>query len=133
MLPFFVRNEQYFKNRRSNIFPLRPYDRFLCSQGLHGIVRNQERVSQAYKMSMSKKWVHTNQQHFPLLLERNNAFRIVTQTDIEILISLVFVSLGDLTLFSGDKTKNFTKPDSGFGWHDFRQDDSGATWLVTLM
>ena len=81
-------------------------------------------------MSMSKKWVETNQQHFPLFLERNNTLRIVTQTYIEILIFLVFVIwlflLGDMTKISGNLTQVF-------GWHDFRQDDSGATWLVTLM
>ena len=46
--------------------------------------------SQAYEMSVSKKRVHTkrttlhffvrNGERFPLLLETNNAFRIVTQT-----------------------------------------------------
>ena len=46
--------------------------------------------SQAYEMSVSKKQVHTkrttfhffvrNGERFPLLLETNNAFRIVTQT-----------------------------------------------------
>ena len=50
------------------------YDRFLCCQSLHGIVRNQERVSQAYEMSVSKKRVHTNEQRFILLLETDNAF-----------------------------------------------------------
>ena len=52
--------------------------------------KKQERVSQAYEMSVSKKRVHTkrttlhffvrNGERFPLLLETNNAFRIVTQT-----------------------------------------------------
>ena len=52
--------------------------------------QKQERVSQAYEMSVSKKRVHTkrttfhffvrNGERFPLLLETNNAFRIVTQT-----------------------------------------------------
>ena len=75
---------------RSIIWPFWPYDRFLCSQSLHGFVRNQEKVSQAYEMSVSKKRVHTkrstlhffvrNGERFPLLLETNNAFRIVTQT-----------------------------------------------------
>ena len=61
------------------------YDRFLCSQSLHGIVRNQERVSQAYETSVSKKRLHTkrttlnfvvgNEQRFPLLLGTNNALR----------------------------------------------------------
>ena len=74
----------------SIIWPFWPYDRFLCSQSLHGFVRNQEKVSQAYEMSVSKKRVHTkrttlhffvrNGERFPLLLETNNAFRIVTQT-----------------------------------------------------
>ena len=75
---------------RSIIWPFWPYDRFLCSQSLHGFVRNQEKVSQAYEMSVSKKRVDTkrstlhffvrNGERFPLLLETNNAFRIVTQT-----------------------------------------------------
>ena len=53
---------------------------------LHGFVRNQEKVSQAYEMSVSKKRVHTkrttlhffvrNGERFPLLLETNNALRI---------------------------------------------------------
>ena len=61
-----------------------------CVVSLHGFVRNQEKVSQAYEMSMSKKRVHTkrttlhffvrNGERFPLLLETNNAFRIVAQT-----------------------------------------------------
>ena len=52
--------------------------------------KKQERVSQAYEMSVSKKRVHTkrttlhfsvrNGERFPLQLETNNAFRIVTQT-----------------------------------------------------
>ena len=85
-LPFVVRNEQRFQNRYSNIFQFRAYDRFLCSQSLHGIVRNQERVSQAYETSVSKKRLHTkrttlhfvvgNEQRFPLLLGTNNALRI---------------------------------------------------------
>ena len=71
---------------RSIIWPFWPYDRFLCSQSLHGFVRNQEKVSQAYEMSVSKKRVHTkrttlhffvrNGERFPLLLEMNNALRI---------------------------------------------------------
>ena len=83
---FVVRNEQRFQNRYSNIFQFRAYDRFLCSQSLHGIVRNQEKVSQAYETSVSKKRLHTkrttlhfvvgNGQRFPLLLGTNNAFRI---------------------------------------------------------
>ena len=69
-----------------NIFQFRAYDRFLCSQSLHGIVRNQEKVSQAYETSVSKKRLHTkrttlhfvvgNEQRFPLLLGTNNALRI---------------------------------------------------------
>ena len=57
---------------------------------LHGFVRNQEKVSQAYETSVSKKPVHTkrttlhffvrNGERFPLFLETNNAFRIFTQT-----------------------------------------------------
>ena len=52
--------------------------------------KKQERVSQAYEMSVSKKRVHTkrttlhffvrNGERFPFLLETNHAFRIFTQT-----------------------------------------------------
>ena len=75
---------------RSIIWPFWPYDRFLCSQSLHGFVRSREKVSPACEMSVSKKRVHTKQttlhffvrngERFPLLLATNNAFRIVTQT-----------------------------------------------------
>ena len=75
---------------RSILWPFWPYDRFLCSQSLHGFVRNQEKVSQAHEMSLSKKRVHTkrttlhffvrNGERFPSLLETNNAFGIVTHT-----------------------------------------------------
>ena len=61
-----------------------------CVVSLNGFVRNQEKVSQAYEMSVSKKRVHTkrttlqffvrNGERLLLLLETNNAFRIVTQT-----------------------------------------------------
>ena len=74
---------------RSIIWPFLPYDRFLCRQSIHGFVRNQENVSQAYEMSVSRKQVHTkrttlhflvrNGERFPLL-ETNSAFRIVTET-----------------------------------------------------
>ena len=57
-----------------------------CVVSLHGFVRNQEKFSQAYEMSVSKKRVHTkrttlhffvrNGERFPLLLETNNALRI---------------------------------------------------------
>ena len=97
----------------SIIWPFWPYDRFLCSQSLHGFVRNQEKVSQAYEMSVSKKRVGTkrtalpffvwNRERFPLLLETNHAFRIVIQT-----------------YFNFSATKNF-------GQHDSR-----ATWPVTI-
>ena len=40
-----------------------------------------------------------------MLQETNNAFRTVTLTYTEILTFLVFVSLVDLTFFSGDITK----------------------------
>ena len=32
---------------------------------------------------------------------------------------------------SGEMTMNFGQHDSGFGWHDFGQDESQATWPVT--
>ena len=64
----------------------RPYDRFLCSQSLHGILRNQDKVSQAYETSVSRERLHTkrttlhfvvrNEQRFPSLLGTNDAFRI---------------------------------------------------------
>ena len=51
---------------------------------LYGLVRNQEKVSQAYEMSVSKKLLHTkwttlhfvvgNEQCFPLLLVTHNVF-----------------------------------------------------------
>ena len=91
-------------------------------------------VSQAYETSVSKKRLHTkrttlhfvvgNEQRFPLLLGTNNALRIfmvlsetksalvikkflnvIAYLQSEIQIFLVFVSLGDLTFFSGDMTK----------------------------
>ena len=83
-LPFAVRNEQRFQNRYSNTFQFRAYDRFLCGQSLHGIVRNQG-VSQAYETSVSKRRSHTKRttlhffvgnERFPLLLGTNNALRI---------------------------------------------------------
>ena len=53
---------------------------------VHVFVRNQEKVSQAYETSVSKKRLHTkrttlhfvvgNEQRFPLLLGTNNALRI---------------------------------------------------------
>ena len=53
---------------------------------LHGILRNQYKVSQAYETSVSKKWLYTkqttlqfvvrNEQCFPSLKRRNNTFRI---------------------------------------------------------
>ena len=61
---------------------------------IDGFVRNQEKVSQAYEMSVSKKRVGTkrttlhffffffffNGERFPKLLETNHAFKIITQT-----------------------------------------------------
>ena len=53
---------------------------------LHGIFRNQDKVSQAYETFVSKKWLYTkqttlqfvvrNEQRFPPLNRRNNTFRI---------------------------------------------------------
>ena len=93
---------------RSIIWPFWPYDRFLCSQSLSGFVRNQEKVSQAYKMSVSKKRLHTkrttlhffvrNGERSPLLLETNNTLRVVTQT-----------------YFNSEHTIDFGQHDSGFG------------------
>ena len=90
-------------------------------------------VSQAYETSVSKKRLHTKRttlhfvvgnECFPLLLGTNNALRIfmmlsetksalvikkflnvIAYLQSEIQIFLVFVSLGDLTFFSGDMTK----------------------------
>ena len=96
-LNFFVRNGEHFPllletNKAFRIITQtyfnseHAYDGFLCSQSLHGIVRNQEKVSQAYETSVSKKRLHTkrttlhfvvgNEQRFPLLLGTNNALRI---------------------------------------------------------
>ena len=65
---------------------LRCIHAYVVTESLHGIVRNQERVSQAYETSVSKKRLHTkrttlhfvvgNEQRFPLLLGTNNALRI---------------------------------------------------------
>ena len=90
-------------------------------------------VSQAYETSVSKKRLHTKRttlhfvvgnERFSLLLGTNNALRIfmmlsetksalvikkflnvIAYLQSEIQIFLVFVSLGDLTFFSGDMTK----------------------------
>ena len=90
-------------------------------------------VSQAYETSVSKKRLHTKRttlhfvvgnECFPFLLGTNNALRIfmmlsetksalvikkflnvIAYLQSEIQIFLVFVSLGDLTFFSGDMTK----------------------------
>ena len=89
-------------------------------------------------------------QRFPLLLGTNNAFKnlhgvfgnkerfsdkkffnVIAYLQSEILIFLVFVSLGELTFFLGLHYQNFGQHDSGFGQHDFGRDDSQATCLVT--
>ena len=46
-LLFVVGNEQRFKNRCSNIFQFRPYNRFLCSQSLH-FFKNNNNTNKSY-------------------------------------------------------------------------------------
>ena len=79
--------------RRSEIFPfLTTAIKFQEVRSTHGIVRNQEKVSQAYETSVRKKRLHTkrttlpfvvgNEQRFPLLLGANNAFRPSSNVDL---------------------------------------------------
>ena len=70
-LHFVVRNEQRFKNRYLKVSQFRAYDRFLCSESLHGIVRNQERVSQGYETSVSKKRLHTKRTTLHFVVKRS--------------------------------------------------------------
>ena len=73
-LPFVVRNKQRFESCYSNIFKFWPYNRFLCRLSLHGIVRNQYRVSQAYEMSVNKKRVHTKRRALPFVVRNEQRF-----------------------------------------------------------
>ena len=68
-----------------------------------------------------------------VLLETESALvikkflNVIAYLQSEILIFLVFVSLGELTFFWGLHYQNFGQHDSGFGQHDFGRDDSRAT------
>ena len=68
-LSFVGGNEQRCYSRYSSIFQFWPYNRFLCSQSAHGVVKNKEKVSQVYEPSVSTKRVQTNRTTFHLLLE----------------------------------------------------------------
>ena len=127
-LPF-VRNEQRFQNRYSNISQFRAYDRFLCSQSLHGIVRNQEKNFSSLRNVRELEtityqtnnaafccWKRTtfpyvvrNEQRFKNLhgvvgnkerFSDKNFLNVVAYKQSEILIFSVFVSSG-LTFFFG--------------------------------
>ena len=86
MLPSVVRNKQRFQSHYSNIFQFWPYNRFLCSQSLHDILRNKKEFPKLMKCPWVRNKYIPNEQgfifflingeHFPLLLETNNAFRI---------------------------------------------------------
>ena len=52
----------------------------MCSQSLHGFVRNQEKVSQAFERSVSKKRVHNKQTTLHFVVRNERFFRVVTQT-----------------------------------------------------
>ena len=94
-LHFFVRNGERFPflletNHAFRIFTQTYFNSEhtidFCVVSLHGIVRNQKKVSLAYETSVSKKRLHTkrttlhfvvgNEQRFALLLGTNNALRI---------------------------------------------------------
>ena len=68
-----------------------------------------------------------------VLLETKSALvikkflNVIAYLQSEILIFLVFVSLGELTFLGGLHHQNFGQHDSGFGQHDFGRDDSRAT------
>ena len=67
-------------------------------------------------------FVVRNEQHFKNLHGVvGNKERFIAYLQSEILIFFAFVSLGDLTFFF------FGQHDSGFGQHDFGQDDFQAT------
>ena len=101
----------------------------------HGIVRNQEKVSQAYETSVRKKRLHTkrttlpfvvgNEQRFPLLLGTNNALRIFmvlweTKSAIVIKISQRYCLF---TVWNSDLSSICF-----YGRHFFFR----ATWLMTF-
>ena len=59
------------------------------------------RVRNEYRPTNNASFCCWKQTTLPLLLETNNAFRIVSQTHAQILMFIVFVSSGDLTLVFG--------------------------------
>ena len=82
----------YFESETAKIIGMsskpRWWWRFLCSQSLHGIFRNKsfsslrnvrEWETSIYQTNNASFFLR-NGERFPLLLETNNAFRIVTQT-----------------------------------------------------
>ena len=80
-LSFGVTKEQRFQNRYSNIFQFRPYDRFLCCQSLHGIVRNHDKVYQAYEKSVSKKRLHTKRTTLHFFCQKRTTFPFVVRNE----------------------------------------------------
>ena len=66
-----LNKSQIFTNRYLKVSQFRAYDRFLCSESLHGIVRNQERVSQGYETSVSKKRLHTKRTTLHFVVKRS--------------------------------------------------------------
>ena len=134
MLPSVVRNKQRFQSHYSNIFQFWPYNRFLCSQSLHDILRNKKEFPKLMKCPWVRNKYIPNEQgfifflingeHFPLLLETNNAFRIfmvlletksaiVIKNSVQLPIyslkfwsfSYLFLQVTWLFFFSGDITK----------------------------
>ena len=114
-----------------------------CVVSLHGMVKNQEEVSQAYKTSVSKKQLHTKRTTFPFVVRNEQHFKnlhgvvgnkerfsdkkflnVIAYLQSEIPIFLVFFSSGDLTFFFRATLQKFR---AGFGRHDFGRDDSRAT------
>ena len=59
------------------------------------------RVRNEYRPTNNASFCCWKQTTLPLLLETNNAFRIVSQTHAQILMFIVFVSSGNLTLVFG--------------------------------
>ena len=59
----------------------RSYDRFLCSQSLHGFVRNQEKVSQAYEMSVSEKRVGAKRTALPFFCLKQRTLSFVARNE----------------------------------------------------
>ena len=90
----------------------------MCSQSLHGIVRNHKKVSQAYETSVSKTQLHTKRTTLHFVVRNEQRFKnlhgvvgnkerfgdkkflnVIAYLQSEIQIFVVFVSSGDLTFF----------------------------------